>query len=147
NVGRKKVETGRQEDRERKISLSPLLPVSPSPRLLVPLSTCPYLPIPATACDPPQPKVVNLNENARKLPPSSGTASVTVNVHVPFPFCPLNAASGLAGLNDPVQGLPAGVMAWINAVAPSSSTVLQKLLPLFKGPPGWFISMTVAPCG
>ena len=58
---------------------------------------------------------VKVSEKARTLPPSSGKTSVTVNVHVPFPFCPLNAASGLAGLNDPVQGAPAGVMVWIKS--------------------------------
>src|SRR6185503_3433347 len=117
------------------------------PFVLSPCPLCPYFPTPAEASELLQTKDVNDNENARTLPPSSGTRSETVNVHVPFPFCPANAESGLAGLNDPVQGAPTGVMAWINAVAPSSSTVLQKLLPLFKGPPGWSISVTVVPAG
>jgi len=102
---------GGQGDKERKISLSPLLPIPLSPCLLVLLPLCPYLPTPAEARELLQTKDVKDNENARTLPPSSGTRSETVSVHVPFPFCPLNAESGLAGLNDPVQGAPAGVMA------------------------------------
>src|SRR5262245_9134491 len=135
-------ETKRQGDKERKVSLSPLLLVSLSTNPL-----CPYFPTPATASELLQVKVVKANENARTFPPSNAATSLTVKVHVPFPFCPLNAASGLAGLNEPVNGAPAGEMPWINAVALSSSTVLQKLLPLFKGPPAWFISVTVVPCG
>jgi hypothetical protein len=111
------------------------------------ISLIAYFAPPATASELLQVKVVKASENARTLPPSNEATSLTVNVHVPFPFSPLNAASGLAGLNEPVQGLPAGEMPWINAVAPSSSKVLQKLLPLLKGPPGWFISVTVVPCG
>ena len=61
-----------------------------------------YFPAPATPCGLLQAKVVKANENARTLPPSNEATSLTVNVQVPFPFCPLNAASGLAGLNEPV---------------------------------------------
>ena len=99
---RRDKETKRRGDKEKKISLSPLRFVS--------LSLCTYFPTPAEASELLQTKDVKLNENARTLPPSSGTRSETVNVHVPFPFCPLNAESGLAGLNEPIQGAPAGVM-------------------------------------
>ena len=66
------------------------------------ISLIAYFVPPATASELLQVKVVKANENARTLPPSNEATSLTVNVHVPFPFCPLNAASGLAGLNDPV---------------------------------------------
>ena len=89
------------------------------------ISLIAYFAPPATPSELLQAKVVNLNEKARTFPPSNAATSLTVNVHVPFPFCPLNAASGLAGLNEPVKGAPAGEMPWINAVALSSSTVLQ----------------------
>ena len=86
-------EMRKQGDEERKISLFPPLLVSPSP--FFPSSS-------STTYGPLQVTDEKVSENARTLPPSAGKTSVTVNVHVPFPFCPPNAASGLAGLNDPV---------------------------------------------
>jgi hypothetical protein len=83
----------KQGDEERKISPSPFPHVSLSP-FLPSYSSTTYGPVQVTD--------VKVSENARTLPPSAGKTSVTVNVHVPFPFCPLNAASGLAGLNNPV---------------------------------------------
>ena len=92
-MGQRDGEIRKQEEGEGKISLSPLP--------LVYLSTFLHS-YSSTTYGPVQTMFVKVSENARTLPPSAGKTSVTVNVHVPFPFCPLNAASGLAGLNDPV---------------------------------------------
>jgi hypothetical protein len=86
---------GEKEIKELRKSLS---------RIPFSLSPCPHVPI------SPLPNFygvvqeifVKVNENARTLPPSAGKTSVILNVQVPFPFCPLNAASGVAGLNEPV---------------------------------------------
>jgi hypothetical protein len=107
NVGQKKgdKETRRQGDKETRREKSSCLPFSLSPRLPVSPSSCPlcpYFPTPAAASELPQLKVEKANENARTLPPSRSATSSTVNIHVPFPFSPLNAASGLTGLNNPV---------------------------------------------
>jgi hypothetical protein len=59
----------------------------------------------------------------------------------------MNADSGLAGRNVPVNGACSFVTLWIEAVAESSSTVWQKLLPLLSGPPAVSSSVTAVPPG
>jgi hypothetical protein len=76
-MGQRDGEIRKQGEEEGKISLSPLP--------LVSLST--FLPsYSSTIYGPVQTMFVKVSENARTLPPSSGKTSVTVNVHVPFPF-------------------------------------------------------------
>jgi hypothetical protein len=80
NVGQKKGET-RGQGQGDKEKISPCLPFA-----LPTCPLCPYFPSPATASELLQVKVVKDNENARTLPPSNEATSLTVNVHVPFPF-------------------------------------------------------------
>ena len=80
NVGQKRERQGGRGPGDKE-EISPCLPFA--------LSTCPlcpYFPSPATASELLQVKVVKDNENARTLPPSNEATSLTVNVHVPFPF-------------------------------------------------------------
>src|SRR5437867_4355748 len=90
-------------------NLTAVTPLNPVPVIVTVLPIAPLLALALVTSRQPvrqQVKPVSSSENARRLPVSPITSSITVSVHVPFGFSPSKADNGFDGLNVPVYGAP-----------------------------------------